>query len=216
MISAPPCGVSSDFGQLVVIRHLISGIDCAIAGAAIVAAPATPIPVTLIKSRRFIEFPSLDDVILLDSLLFEASWHHGTSVLGFPCAERTIATQKARPRARPGYLLIPPPRSVGSEGSEARSRGGASRVKANAPGWGCEKGAPILACASLPPLPALAKCRPASAAGAGADHEAVEGVFGNLPPQILIRAVGLHRINRLLEIRIFRRDLRPQFVGRLQ
>src|SRR6516165_2819505 len=118
MISAPPCSVSSDFGQLVVIRHLISGIDCAIAGAAIVAAPATPIPVTLIKSRRFIEFPSLDDVILLDSLLFEASSHHGTSVLGFPCAERTSATQKARPRARPGYFLIPPPRSVGSEASE--------------------------------------------------------------------------------------------------
>jgi hypothetical protein len=43
-------------GQLVGIRHLISGIDCAIAGAAMVAAPATPIPVTLIKSRRFIDF----------------------------------------------------------------------------------------------------------------------------------------------------------------
>jgi hypothetical protein len=52
--------VSSDFGQLVVIRHLISGIDCAIAGAANVAALAAPIPVTLIKSRRFIEFPSLE------------------------------------------------------------------------------------------------------------------------------------------------------------
>jgi hypothetical protein len=37
------------------MRHLISGIDCAIAGAAIVAAPAAPIPVTLIKSRRFID-----------------------------------------------------------------------------------------------------------------------------------------------------------------
>jgi hypothetical protein len=36
------------------MRHLISRIDCAIAGAAIVAAPATPMPVTLIKSRRFI------------------------------------------------------------------------------------------------------------------------------------------------------------------
>src|SRR2546421_6125992 len=57
MISAPPYSVSSDFGQLVGMRHLISGIDCAIAGAAMVAAPpATPIPVTLIKSRRFIEF----------------------------------------------------------------------------------------------------------------------------------------------------------------
>src|SRR5262245_49213691 len=39
-----------------------------------------------------------------------------------------------------------------------------------------------------------------SAAGARADHEAVEGVFGNLPPQIFIRAIGLHRIDRLLEV----------------
>jgi hypothetical protein len=54
--SAPPCSVSSDFGQLVVMRHLISGIDCAIAGAAMVA-PATPKPVTLMKSRRFIASP---------------------------------------------------------------------------------------------------------------------------------------------------------------
>jgi hypothetical protein len=65
IISAPPCSVSSDLGQLVVMRHLISGIDCAIAGAAMVAAPAMPIPVTLIKSRRFIEIPSIDDVILV-------------------------------------------------------------------------------------------------------------------------------------------------------
>jgi hypothetical protein len=40
------------------MRHLISGIDCAIAGAA-TAAPATPKPVTLIKSRRFIELSPL-------------------------------------------------------------------------------------------------------------------------------------------------------------
>jgi len=52
--SAPPCSGSSDFGQLVVRRHLSSGIDCAIAGAATVAAPATPRPVTLMKSLRFI------------------------------------------------------------------------------------------------------------------------------------------------------------------
>jgi hypothetical protein len=32
--------VSSDLGQLVVCRHLISGIDCAIAGVAIAAVPA--------------------------------------------------------------------------------------------------------------------------------------------------------------------------------
>jgi hypothetical protein len=41
------------------MRHLISGIDCAIAGAATVAAPATPNPVTLMKSRRFIDFSLL-------------------------------------------------------------------------------------------------------------------------------------------------------------
>src|SRR4029077_1866620 len=37
------------------MRHLISGIDCAIAGAANVAAPAAPIPVTLRNSLRFME-----------------------------------------------------------------------------------------------------------------------------------------------------------------
>jgi hypothetical protein len=36
------------------MRHFSSGIDWAIAGAAIVVAPTTPNPVTLIKSRRFI------------------------------------------------------------------------------------------------------------------------------------------------------------------
>src|SRR3981189_3128412 len=35
------------------MRHFSSGIDCAIAGAASVAAPAAPIPVTLRKSLRF-------------------------------------------------------------------------------------------------------------------------------------------------------------------
>src|SRR4051812_44551582 len=45
--------VSRDFGQLVGMRHLISGIDWAIAGAAMVAAPAPPIPVTLRNSLRF-------------------------------------------------------------------------------------------------------------------------------------------------------------------
>jgi hypothetical protein len=47
--------VSSDFGQLAVRRHLSSGIDCAMAGAASVAAPAAPMPVTLRKSLLFIE-----------------------------------------------------------------------------------------------------------------------------------------------------------------
>jgi hypothetical protein len=38
------------------MRHLISGIDCAIAGAASVAAPAAPIPVTFKNSLRFMDF----------------------------------------------------------------------------------------------------------------------------------------------------------------
>jgi hypothetical protein len=41
------------------MRHLISGIDCAIAGAAIAVTPAAPIPVTLRKSLRFIEIHPL-------------------------------------------------------------------------------------------------------------------------------------------------------------
>src|SRR6201995_5683698 len=39
------------------MRHLSSGLDCAMAGAAIVAAPAAASPVTLIKSRRFMSSP---------------------------------------------------------------------------------------------------------------------------------------------------------------
>src|ERR1700758_3707245 len=58
--------------------------------------------------------------------------------------------------------------------------------------------------------------RDVSAARARADHEAVVGVFGNLPPQILIGAVGLHCIDRLLEVRVLGGDLGPQFVGGLQ
>jgi hypothetical protein len=69
--------VSSDFGQLAVKRHLSSGIDCAIAGADMVAAPATPSPVTLIKSLRFIEPLPCDDCAF-SSLLFEAWFQHGT------------------------------------------------------------------------------------------------------------------------------------------
>src|SRR5262245_21048429 len=38
--SAPPCRVSSDLGQLVGMRHRISGAACAMAGAA--SAPAAP------------------------------------------------------------------------------------------------------------------------------------------------------------------------------
>src|ERR1700712_256809 len=46
--------VSSDFGKLDVIRHLISGEDCAIAGEA-TAATAAPVAETFRKSRRFIK-----------------------------------------------------------------------------------------------------------------------------------------------------------------
>src|ERR1700684_2594944 len=50
----PPKSVSSDFGKLDVMRHLISGEDCAIAGAA-TALAAAPAAETFKKSRRFIK-----------------------------------------------------------------------------------------------------------------------------------------------------------------
>src|SRR5450759_1423970 len=46
--------VSSDFGKLDVMRHLISGADCAIAGEA-TTATAAPAAETFKKSRRFIQ-----------------------------------------------------------------------------------------------------------------------------------------------------------------
>jgi hypothetical protein len=48
IVSAAPYSVSSDFGQLQVMRHLISGDDCAIAGAAIADA-AIPRPAALMN-----------------------------------------------------------------------------------------------------------------------------------------------------------------------
>src|SRR5258708_37772672 len=45
--------VSSDFGKLEVMRHLISGEDCALAGEA-TAATAAPVAEPFKKSRRFI------------------------------------------------------------------------------------------------------------------------------------------------------------------
>ena len=51
-VSQAPKSVSSDFGQLAVRRHLISGMDCAMAGAA-TADAAIPAPATLRNSRRF-------------------------------------------------------------------------------------------------------------------------------------------------------------------
>jgi hypothetical protein len=89
--------VSSDFGQLVGMRHLISGIDCAIAGAAMVAAPAVAIPATLIKSRLFIEFPPLCD----------CCWSAFVSRLG-PSMEHPVADFYGEPAysdaKKPGLL----------------------------------------------------------------------------------------------------------------
>src|SRR5436309_3019457 len=48
-----PSSVSSDFGQLAVRRHLTSGMDWAMAGAASADA-VTPAPAALRNSRRFI------------------------------------------------------------------------------------------------------------------------------------------------------------------
>src|SRR5215831_1655136 len=55
--------VSSDFGKLEVMRHLMSGIDCAIAGDA-TAATAAPVAETFKKSRRFIKVFSVWRVFL--------------------------------------------------------------------------------------------------------------------------------------------------------
>jgi hypothetical protein len=76
------------------MRHLISGLDCAIAGAA-TAAPATPIPVALIKSRRFIEF-SLAMIVYRSAFLLRpvpSMEHPG----GNFHVKLGIATEKARP-----------------------------------------------------------------------------------------------------------------------
>jgi hypothetical protein len=51
--------VSSDFGKLDVMRHLTSGIDCAIAGEA-TAVAAAPTAETFKKSRRFIQTSPYD------------------------------------------------------------------------------------------------------------------------------------------------------------
>src|SRR4029077_601995 len=53
--------VSSDFGQLVGIRHLMAGIDCAIAGAATAVDAARPTPAAFRNSRRFIRYPPCGD-----------------------------------------------------------------------------------------------------------------------------------------------------------
>src|ERR1700761_1168592 len=97
MISAAPCSVSSDFGQLVVMRHFNSGIDCAMAGAAMLAAPAAPNPVTLIKSRRFMEFPSPFDDLCQPSFRGLDAREHEASDFGFP--RRSLISQRKKPGA---------------------------------------------------------------------------------------------------------------------
>src|SRR3569623_1199134 len=59
-------------------------------------------------------------------------------------------------------------------------------------------------------------CCDRSTAGARPDLEAIERVFGNLPPQIRVAAEGLHRLDGLLEIRVLRRNFSPQSVGCLE
>src|ERR1700759_4110188 len=56
----------------------------------------------------------------------------------------------------------------------------------------------------------------ASRARARADPESVVGVFRDLPPQILVVAESLHRVQDLLVVRIGGRDLGIDLVRRLQ
>src|SRR5262249_19421906 len=57
------------------MRHFSPGMDCAIAGAAIVAAPAAPSPVTLIKSRRFMIPPiGFETIVSSPPDLEEREW----------------------------------------------------------------------------------------------------------------------------------------------
>jgi len=56
IISAPPCAAYRAISASSCHAPLDLGIDCAIAGAAIVAAPAAANPVTLMKSLRFMAF----------------------------------------------------------------------------------------------------------------------------------------------------------------
>src|SRR5271168_1100644 len=76
------------------MRHLSSGIDCAIAGAA-TAAPAMPSPVALMKSRRFMQFSLW--VMCLFRLFVKACRKLETSWPQFPDRTCAAATQKARP-----------------------------------------------------------------------------------------------------------------------
>src|SRR5215468_7335510 len=86
--SAPPCSVSSDFGKLVVRRHLISGIDCAMAGAAIVVA-AAPMPAVCNMLRR------LSLVMTAILLLNPVGRRQGAPIL-LHCDRRTLGWSGAK------------------------------------------------------------------------------------------------------------------------
>src|SRR5688572_26208957 len=60
-MSLAPNRVSSDLGKLDVRRHLISGADCAMAGAATAAQAASPTPAVFKNSRRFMALPLVLD-----------------------------------------------------------------------------------------------------------------------------------------------------------
>jgi hypothetical protein len=78
---------------------LISGIDCAIAGAASVAAPAAPSPVTLMKSLLFMI--SCPDVSVIVGLLAEAWNQHDASRDRMPSRSH-CGKEKARPPVEAG------------------------------------------------------------------------------------------------------------------
>src|SRR4051795_6976442 len=101
--------VSSDFGKLEVMRHLISGDDCAIAGEA-TAAAAAPVAETFKKSRRFIK----------------ASPCWGFPIIGLvSCVIRQKRSTSPRGRVSPGLYH-------GSSGYQTRQRHGRAEPKSNA------------------------------------------------------------------------------------
>src|SRR5215213_7540081 len=61
----------------------------------------------------------------------------------------------------------------------------------------------------------MARWNGGSAAGAGADHVGVEGVFGHLEPEIFLVAEGADRVDHLLEVRILGGNFRIDLVRRL-
>src|SRR5579863_9849829 len=97
----PPKIVSSDFGKLDVMRHLISGEDCAIAGEA-TADTAAPAAETFKKSRRFIKASPCWGVPKLRGL----SFGEATS-LSTERAPSAALTRKPRERKRDKGMTAP-------------------------------------------------------------------------------------------------------------